>query len=178
MDLAMGRSLSSGAATSNNDAAVVGFAVVVDTAFVFVVVLLASGGGGSGIASLASERIFVFGADKLAQNAAQRIANLHQTLGRDGDAITLSVSILLRRLGYLQEATAPVLPQVDEVTAFAARFSGSDVNDGAFQRRRSRCGSGGGAVGRCRNRGVGVGLSRRRCWRWSRLVSGGGRSDK
>ena len=71
-----------GAATSNNDAAVVGLAVVVVTAVVFVVGLLAGGGGGSGITSLASERIFVFGADKLAQNAAQSIANLHQTLGR------------------------------------------------------------------------------------------------
>ena len=71
-----------GAATSNNDAAVVGLAVVVVTAVVFVVGLLAGGGGGSGITSLASERIFVFGANKLAQNAAQSIANLHQTLGR------------------------------------------------------------------------------------------------
>ena len=71
-----------GAATSNNDTAVVGLAVVVVTAVVFVVGLLAGGGGGSGITSLASERIFVFGADKLAQNAAQSIANLHQTLGR------------------------------------------------------------------------------------------------
>ena len=74
-----------GAATSNDDAAVVGLAVVVAvvvSAVVFVVGLLAGGGGGSGITSLASERIFVFGADKLAQNAAQSIANLHQTLGR------------------------------------------------------------------------------------------------
>ena len=31
----------------------------------------------------------------------------HTYLGRDGDAITLSVPILLRRLGYLQEAAAP-----------------------------------------------------------------------